>query len=67
MNSIKIRESATSDQFGALTSSELTSVDGGNSAAIIGVPFLIGCLIGDALWGDRPTMSMQQWFDTYVK
>ena len=67
MNYSKIGDPASSNHFEALASSELTSVDGGNSIAMIGVPFLIGCVIGDALWGDRPTMSVEQWFNTYMK
>jgi hypothetical protein len=67
MKSTKIGNGAKSDQFKELTSSEFTNVAGGHSAAIIGVPFLIGCIIGDALWGDGPTMSAEAWFNRYVK
>ena len=66
MKSTKFGNVAKSNQFEALASSELTSVAGGNSIAILGVPFLIGCVIGDALWGNS-TMSMEAWFNRYVK
>jgi hypothetical protein len=65
MKSTKIGDVAKSDQFEALASSELTSVAGGNSL-LLAIPFAVGCIIGDALWGDS-TMSMETWFNKYVK
>jgi hypothetical protein len=58
MNSNKIGDGAKT--FEALTSSELTSVAGGNTIAILGVPFLIGVLISGS------TMNLEQWFNKYV-
>jgi hypothetical protein len=60
------KATAPSDQLLEVTSSELSSVEGGNTIAILGVPFLIGCVIGDALWGDG-SMSMEDWCNKYIK
>jgi hypothetical protein len=65
MELTKIGHVRTSNQFEALGSSELTSVAGGNSL-LLAIPFAVGVVIGDALWGNR-TMSMETWFNTYVK
>jgi hypothetical protein len=65
LKSTKSSNLEKSNQLHDLTSSELTSVAGGNSAVIIGVPFLIGCLIGDALWGDG-TMSGKAWMERMI-
>jgi hypothetical protein len=65
MKSTEIGHVTTSNQFAALDASELTGVAGGNSL-LLAIPFVAGVLIGDALWGSR-TMSMETWFNTYVK
>lgn len=65
MESATIGHVTTSNQFEALDSSELTSVAGGNSL-LLAIPFAVGVVLGDALWGSR-TMSMETWFNTYVK
>lgn len=65
MKSTKIGHVAKSDQFEALASSELTSVAGGNSL-LLAIPFAVGVVIGDALWGNG-AMSMETWFNKYAK
>jgi hypothetical protein len=58
MKSTKIGDGTKN--FEALTSRELARVEGGNSIAILGVPFLIGVLISGS------TMNLEQWFNKYV-